>query len=69
MCYMPNSQFFSLMFFVLHLRTEHSTYLILSFFLLGGKLKHKNIKRVNFTAVCPAKVAGQLHKISIIFFF
>ena len=32
MCYKPNSQFFSLMFFVLHLRTEHSTYSILSSF-------------------------------------
>ena len=32
MCYMPNSQFFSLMFFVLPLPTEHSTYAILSSF-------------------------------------
>ena len=32
MCYMPNSQFFSLMFFVLPLPTEHSTYSILSSF-------------------------------------
>ena len=34
------------------------------FFLLSEKLKHKNIKTVNFLAVW-LKVAGQLHKIHV----